>query len=48
MAKSFKQLDAEAGRRMKREDKKEGRIARKRLKEFTTITGSKKKTLWYY
>ena len=45
---SFEKIDAQYGQRMKREEKREGVKARKRLKEFTTITGAKEKTKWYY
>jgi hypothetical protein len=41
-------MDAEYGKRMRKEESKQGKLARKRLKEFTTITGAKEKTRWYY
>ena len=46
--KTYKQLDAEAGRKYKRLESKAGKEAKKRVKQFTTITPVGKKTQWYY
>lgn len=48
MAKSFKSLDRETGRKLKKLNAKEGKLAKKRLKEFTAISPVGKKTKWYY
>lgn len=45
---AFGRVDAEYGKKLRMEEVKQGRVARKRLKEFTTLTGAKKKTRWYY
>jgi len=45
---SYSKLDAEYGRKLKAQEKKEGAKARKRLKEFTAISPVGKKTKWYY
>lgn len=45
---SFGKVDSDYGRKLRSQESKEGKVARKRLKEFTTITGAKKKTRWYY
>lgn len=44
----YARLDAEQGRKRRDMEAKEGKLARKRLKEFTTITPAGKKTQWYY
>jgi hypothetical protein len=41
-------LDKEAGRKLKKLESKEGKVAKRRLKEFTSISPAKKKTKWYY
>jgi hypothetical protein len=46
--KTYKQLDAEAGRKLNKLNKESSKIAKKRLKEFTAISPANKKTKWYY
>ena len=48
MTKGLKALDREAGRKLKKMNDKEGKIAQRRLKEFTAISPVGKKTKWYY
>ncbi len=48
MVKSYKALDREAGRKLKKMNAKEGKLAQKRLREFTAISPANKKTKWYY
>lgn len=46
--KTLKQLDAEYGRKMKREENRMKKVNKKRLKEFTYVSPVGKKTQWYY
>ena len=41
-------LDRQTGARLRKEEAKQARLNRKRLREFTAISGTKKKTKWYY
>ena len=41
-------LDKQTGAKLLKEEAKQARLNRKRLKEFTSISGTKKKTKWYY
>lgn len=42
------ELDKKEGRKRKREEAKQRRVNRKRLREFTAISPVGKKTKWYY
>lgn len=41
-------VDKEYGKKREALEAKEGRVARKRMKDFTKITPAGKKTQWYY
>jgi hypothetical protein len=40
--------DRAYGKKLKKMEAKEGKLAKKRLKEFTSISPVGKKTKWYY
>lgn len=44
----IERLDATYGKKRGEQERKEGKLARKRLKDFTTITPVGKKTQWHY
>ena len=45
---SFSKLDSAYGKKLKSQEKKDKKVAQKRLKEFTSISPANKKTKWYY